>query len=52
MSWVIHQIVQAICNHNHKLWIVRDQLHNQQQNFPNEDWGRESQNTGGKDANT
>jgi hypothetical protein len=23
-SWVIHQIIQAIGNHNHKLWIVRD----------------------------
>ena len=33
-SWVIHQIIQAIGNHNYKLWIVRDQLHNQ--NHPNE----------------
>jgi hypothetical protein len=23
-SWVIHQIIQAIDNHNHKLWIVPD----------------------------
>ena len=35
-SWVIHQIIQAIGNHNHKLWIVRNQLHNRRQNFPNE----------------
>ena len=27
-SWVIHQIIQAISNHNHKLRIVRDQLDN------------------------
>ena len=35
-SWVIHQIIQAIGNYNHKLWIIRDQLHNRRQNFPNE----------------
>ena len=35
-SWVIQQIIQAIGNHNHKLWIVRDQLHNRRRNFPNE----------------
>ena len=38
-SWVIHQIIQAIGNHNHKLWIVRDQLHNRRQNHPNEGAG-------------
>ena len=35
-SWVIHQVVQTIGNHNHKVWIIRDQLHNRRQNFPNE----------------
>jgi hypothetical protein len=36
MSWVIHQIIHAIGNHNHKLWIIRDQLYNRRRNFPNE----------------
>jgi hypothetical protein len=35
-SWMIYQIIQAIGNHNHKLWIVLDQLHNRRRNFPNE----------------
>ena len=34
-SWIIHQIIQAISNHNHKLWITRDQLYNMQPNFLN-----------------
>jgi hypothetical protein len=38
-SRVIHPIIQTIGNHNHKLWIVRDQLHNRRQNFPNEEAG-------------
>lgn len=39
-SWVIHQTIQAIGNHNHKLWVVRDQLHNRKLNYPNERPGR------------
>ena len=35
-SWVIHQIIQAIGNHNHKLQVTRDQMHNRRINFPNE----------------
>ena len=35
-SYVIHQIIQTIGNHNHKLWIVRNQLHNRRQNHTNE----------------
>jgi hypothetical protein len=36
-SWMIHQIIQTIGNHNYKLWIVWDQLYNRRQNFPNEE---------------
>jgi len=35
-SWVIHQIIQAVGNHNHKLWVVRDQIHNRERTHPNE----------------
>lgn len=39
-SWVINQMVQAIENHNHKLWVVRNQMHNRQQAYPDEMLGR------------
>lgn len=38
-SWVIHQIIQAVGNHNHKLWVVRDQMHNRAMTHPNEEPG-------------
>lgn len=50
-SWLIHQIYKAISNHNHKLWITWDQLHNGRQNFPNEDMGRGSWNADGSNEN-
>ena len=51
-SWVIHQIIQAIGNHNHKLWIVRDQCTIGAGIFQMRRHERGSRNADGSDGNT